>query len=370
MKRITKIIFCLILALCLAQLGSAYTVKSMTITPTSDYTAGQKTSADGVITFSGGSETFPTTNSLKFVTDLESASWKFELVLDTITIQEIKKGGKIVSLDGFVLSYPSDSTFQLKVFMEGVVPNTTESSFTIIKIQQLDSTLNLVTNGEYKKDGTIFNPTALAGILQQRKDALSALRVNIDQKIRSGVDVSASEAKYTDAKNAISRAETALAGGTSAGYKTAQTELNSANTLISDGNTLLEQAFAEHEIGSAEQKIQDVDALITYFTVNRSMGNDARVSTIIGKRDIAAQTLSQAKNKFTEKNYPQAQILANETGLKAQEAYTLAVDLKNQVGEGFSFGGIYLYLGIFVLAIMAIGGFVLYKKRFKWDELG
>jgi hypothetical protein len=193
------------------------------------------------------------------------------------------------------------------------------------------------------------------------------LRVALDEKLRLGVDTTAVETKYTSAQTTINNAKTAI--GTKS-FSSAQTHLTNAQTLITQANTDLDKTWSQFEIDQATETVNEVNGMITYFKVNRSMGGDARVVEIVSKYESAGQTLSSAKTMFDQGNYAQSRILANESGMKAQEAYTLATDLKGQIGEGFSFGGIYLYLGIFVLAIMAIGGFVLYKKRFKWDELG
>jgi hypothetical protein len=96
---------------------------------------------------------------------------------------------------------------------------------------------------------------------------------------------------------------------------------------------------------------------------------------IITKRDIAGQSLSQAKTYFNQANYAQARITANESQVKAYEAYNQSVTLKNSLGGegglGIDLGAVILFIEILVaLAIIGVAGYFVYNKFFKWDELG
>ncbi|MDD1676775.1 MAG: hypothetical protein LUQ40_03455, partial [Methanomicrobiales archaeon] len=294
MKLYYKCVLGLLVAFCLIQaVSAAYTVKTIDISPKGDPTVGDHVSADLVITFPGsGTMTFTETDSLKFFTDLTGAKWSFEIVNNGIANPPSTTGGPIATMLGYLLTYKSDTIILLNVHLEGTTPNASSTStMTLVKIQEIDKNGAIISGGEYKKELTINNPAALAGRITQAETDLSALRAKLDEKIRLGVDTSAAEAKYQDARNAINNAKGASA-------TQAQTYLNNAQTYMTESSTLMDRAWAQSEITKADDLIKNTDSLITYFTVNRSLESDSRVSVIITKRDIAGQSLSQAKTYF------------------------------------------------------------------------
>jgi ribosomal protein L7/L12 len=371
MKKFYIAVLGLLLACCLVQaVSAAYTVKTYDVSPKGELTSGDHVSVNVDMSFPGsGDLTFSDSDTLKFFTDLDQATWKMTIVIEGKENPIPTTGGKLTTLSGFLLSYPEDIVILLNVHLEGVVPNVSSNpTITLIKIQEVDKNLAIISGGEYAKTITVFNPAAVATSIQLKETDLAALRVKLDEKIRMGVDTSGAEAKYQDARTAINSAKTAPA-------TQAQTYLNNAQTYMTEASTLLDRAWAQSEITKAETIIKDTDDLITYFTVNRSLGSDSRVSVIVTKRDIAGQSLSQAKTFFNQANYAQSRITANESQIKAYEAYNQSVILKNSLGGeggfGIDLGAVILFVEIFVaLAIIGVAGYFVYNKFFKWDELG
>jgi hypothetical protein len=227
----------------------------------------------------------------------------------------------------------------------------------------------VVSNGEYKKEMSISNPATLTLKIQQKEADLLALRKSLDEKIRLGIDTSEAETKYKAAQTAINSAKSAPTA--SAG----NTYLTNAQTYITEATNLADKAWAQHDLSAAEQQVKEVDSQIKYFTVNRSMGSDSRVAVIVSKYEAASTSLSTAKNTFNQGNYIDARRQAGDTSNKAMEAYNLSTQLRADIGEGglsLNFlGGIIPYIvGILVIGAIAAGGYFLYKKKFKWDELG
>lgn len=371
MNGATKVILCLIAALCLIQAGTAFTAKTPVISPSGDPNTGDTVTIDTSLTFpTTNGMTFDQDDDLLFTTDLDNAVWKFEISRDGVTDPATTAGGKSARVDGWVLSYKSGVDILLTVHLEGKAPNITSSpTITGIKIQEVDSSGNVVSGREFKKQITVNNPATLAATIQLREADLANLRKSLDEKIRIGVDTTEAEAKYKAAQTAIASAKSAPTA--SAG----NTYLKNAQTYITEATTLADKAWAQHDLSAAEQLVKKVDGEIQYFSVNRSMGSDSRVAVIVSKYEAASTSLSTAKNTFNQGNYPLARGQAGETSNKAMEAFNLSTQLRTDIGEGglsLNFlGGLIPYVvGILVIAAIAAGGYYLYKKKFKWDELG
>ncbi len=369
MRKRMLLALCILLSLCLIQMGAAYDAKSITVNPSGGANPGEDVNAHGDIKFSRTPEVFDPAHSLRFSTDLTKANWLFKII-DIETKQpktEFKRTGSSTTITGWELAYPSDSPIYLEVTLEGIAPNASSTpTRTVMKIEELDSSGQLVTGGEFKKEVEVYNPAGISTLLSQREKELADLRTSIDEKIRLGVDVSSVESKYSEAEKAIDDAKNSPSN-----YAVAQASLTKAKTSIDEANANLDKVWAQFELDQANQKISNVNGMINYFKVNRSMGSDPRVVEIVSKYESASQSYSSSKTMFEQGNYPQARILANETMNKALEAETLCTRLKADIGEGFSMGGMLpMILGIVVVAVLLAVGYVVYKKKTKWDELG
>jgi predicted lipid-binding transport protein (Tim44 family) len=189
--------------------------------------------------------------------------------------------------------------------------------------------------------------------------------------------------KYSAANAAIQNAEK------STSFAAAQTFMNNAQALLKDGQKALDRAMAQQVINEAQTPIDQTDDLITYFKVNRSMGNDPRLAPIIQKRDRAADLLSEANDLLPKNDFSGAKDKALQSSDMATQSYNAALALRKDVGEanpldsvskgiGGIFGGaasglgsILIYIAIIaVIAVVVVIGIILYRRRQSdWDEL-
>jgi len=369
MKTVTKILIALGILLLIAPSCSAFTVTSATVSPdTPDFTTGEAVNVDVLMGFSGG---FPGGEDLKFRTDLSSARWSYDIIIGGIPSPTPQTAsGSALYIDGFNLEYPESVKVEVRVVLEGVAPETpTMSNKTILEISQIDATGTAKTGDAYTYsiERTIVNPEEIDAWLETQKTALASLRSDIDAKAALDVDTASAEAKYNEAKTALDTAETP-------GCTSQLTYINTAAAAIEEGQDLLNKAWAGERITDAETVLVDVDGYITYFTVNRSMPDDARVLAIISKRENAATSLSQAQEKFDSGLYTQSQTKADVAYVKAMEAYNASVDLKETIGEGgildIFVNNILIIIGVIVAAVIIIAGVILFRRRSGWDELG
>lgn len=257
--------------------------------------------------------------------------------------------------------------------LEGTAPSvdkTTDKS--IVKIQELDSSGSIITSSIVEKKASVINTAEVTGAISARTNDLQSFRSQIDEKAALGIDTSAAESKYNDAKSKIDAAR-ALPSNQ---YSTAQTYLTDAQTAITDGGKAIDKAWAEYEVANAQTPITNVDVVIAWFKGNQSTANDVNLPTIITKREVAVGYISNANDEIASGNYAQARVKAEDAYNKGNESYNDALALQKKVSSGWTFpalpsigGSVFIIIGIIVVVIVIVG-IVIYRKRSRWDELG
>ncbi len=369
--------------------SASISVKNIAITPTGDLVSGQNppnpVTASFVINFNSvGGETFPSSETLAMSTDLEKGQWSYITSLDGNPNPAVTANGRNLNINGWVLSYPSKRDLSMRVTLNGEVPTVTASgNKTIIRVSELGSQSEEVSGSGVTREAYIINPTDKKKAISDVKTTLTAFRSSIDEKAQQGVDTTAAMEKYSAANTAIQNADK------SPSFSAAQTYMTNAQALLQDGQTALDRAVAQQVINGAQTPIDQTDGLITYFKVNRSMGNDPRLAPIIQKRDRAAELLSEANDLLPKNDFAGAKEKALQSVDVATQSYDAALALRKDIGEANpldsvtkGFGGVFgsaasglgriiIYIVIFVvIAVVVIVGIILYRRRRSdWDEL-
>jgi flagellar biosynthesis chaperone FliJ len=267
---------------------------------------------------------------------------------------------------GFIIR--GSESKNVKVVLQGTVPSVaTTENVTIIKISEAEGFSEVRTLKTITRE--IMNPALLDEQINDIKDEADAFKTKIDETAASGVTVTSALQKYNEAITAINQAKTLKATN----IAQAQTEISKARAAVTDGGTQLEKSVAEYEIGLGNQILEDVDEMFLYFTQNRSMTiSDSRLIPITTKYDLASSKLSDARTNLDQNQYLNAKSKAIEAQNIGKDAYDLSLALKDEIGEGFALPGINpFFLAILGIVIILVGvGFVVYKKFFRWDELG
>ena len=355
---------------------SAYTVSGVSVNPSGDVTPGTPVTVSLTIQFAGsGGYTFPAESNLDLLTDLDSPRWSAVIVLNDVDNPRILDNKKNVFLTGWDLSYPSDFEENLRLTLDGVAPSvTTTANKTLLQIQELDSRNNVVSGSVMTISRKVINIAEVTQLITTRESELQLFRTHIDEKTALEVDTAAAEAKYSAARTAINDAKSKP----SSQYAAAQISLTNANTLIVEGEKLLNKASAEKDVADAQSTISNVDAAISFIKPNIS-STDPRLAPIISKREVAAGFVSTANDEIFAGNYDRASEKAQEAFSKANESYNDALDLKKQITEGFNpvgaagklFGsGTVILILVVVAVVLVAAGVIIYRKRSRWDELG
>ena len=379
MKRLSVILLSFIVFLCLVQVGSALTASGITTTPTqlNALKPGDVVSdVSGTINLpTSGDQTFNPDNAVEFYTQLDNAKWSVSIVIGGIENPPRTFSGKHATIGGYDLAYPTSGYEQVNLkfsMTEGTVPSSFNSgTITLFRALETDPDSDQVGLGVYV-NGTVLNPAALKTQLDNVKAKLVDLKASIDEKSALGVDTTGALQNYNAASSAVDSATIKVSSSPSE----VEPLLTSATNSIDQANSALDMAWADNSIQQAEAMINSVNGLITEFRVNNSLkDSDPRLTPIINKYDLAARSLSDAKNLFAQKSYSAVRTDASQSLGFANNAWNLSLELKTELGKGFSMPGLpdlgaFLPVIVVILIVAAIAGVIIYRKKTQWDELG
>ncbi len=374
LKRLILIVA--LLALIVPAVSVAYTVNSMAINPSSGaLTPGTTVDLSYTVQEPSGQST---TNDLVMYTALGSPQWSYIIYVNGNPTAPTQSQAKTLTISGFLLTYKSSDDVSIGVTLSGVAPTVTQTSNqTLIQIWEDDTNGNQIGT-PYTQTALVVNTNDITTAISNANTQLSQLKTDIDEKSALGIDTSAAEAQYNTAQTQITQAQ-ALP---SSSYSDALNDITTATTAISNGETLLDKAWAESEIATAQGPVNNVDALIAYFQGNSSTANDARLSTVITEREIAVSYISSANDFVTNGNYASARSKAEQAYTEANQSYNDALAFQaaveatwnpfaglGSVGSIFSSSVMFIVVGV-VAVVLIIVGIIIYRKRSRWDELG
>ncbi|HXW98944.1 MAG TPA: hypothetical protein VEI51_04405 [Methanomicrobiales archaeon] len=380
MKRYAGILLSFVILCCLVQACAAISASGVTTSPSqvNALKPGDEISeVAGTITLpTSGTMTFNPDDSVEFYTQLDNAKWSIAIVIGGNANPARSFGGKHATIGGYDLSYPTTNypsvTLQFSMTASTVPTTFPSGTVTLVQVQEVDPSDNPVGSAVFV-NGTVINPQALQTQLDTVKGKLADLKESISAKSAQGIDVTTAQTDYNQASSALDSAAVEIISSPS----DVTNLLSTATSAITDGSNALDQADADHSIQQAKAMLASVDGLINEFTVNDSLKtSDPRLSVIINKRDLAAQTITNANDLFTTSQFTSAKTKAADGLGLANQAWNLSLDLKTELGTGGftlpglpNLSGLLPYIIIF-LVILGIGGFLIYRKKNRWDELG
>jgi len=377
MKRLKRLIWIIALFLVIVPAVSvaSYTVNSMSVSPSGTLVPSTTVDLSFTIQFASGTTE---SNSLQLYTQLNNPKWSYVINVNGVANGLTGASSKTVTINSFLLNYKSGDDVSVGVTLEGTAPTVTQTSNqTLVQINEVDSNGNL-GNTPYTLSTLVVNTNDVTTAIANANSQLSQFRTDIDEKAAMNIDTSAAEAKYNDAQTQITQAQSLP----TTQYTAALNDITTATSTISDGETLLDKSWAESEVATAQEPVNNVDALIAYFQGNTSTSSDARLSTIITEREIAVSYISAANDAVTSGNFAQARAKAEQAYTEGNQSYNDALTFKaaveatwnplaglGSVGSIFSSSVLIIVVGV-IAVVLIIVGIIIYRKRSRWDELG
>ncbi|MDP3397156.1 MAG: hypothetical protein Q8S57_10900 [Methanoregula sp.] len=365
----TWIIVTAILLFCISA-ASAFSVTSVSIDPSGSLIPGSPVTVSYKVDASG----FSSGNDLQFFTELESPKWTYTISVNGIDNLRPSMGGKTLTISGFELAYKTGDIVDLRTTLEGKAPTVTQTADKIIvRIQEMGTNGAPIAATKVERTAKVINIGEVPIVIAERNTELQTFRTHIDEKAVLGIDTTAADAKYNEAKQKIDSARARPPNQ----YAEALADLTAAQTTISEGEKALDRAWAENEVAAAQIPINNVDGVIAWFKGNKTTAEDSQLSAIVAKREVAVGFISTANDKIASGEYSQARSKALEAFTKGNESYIDALARQKQLMSGWSFsfpqipipGGIFIVIGVIVVILVAVG-VVIYRKRSRWDELG
>jgi|GEM_PF-3655382 len=355
-------LICLILTIFFLPCVGAWNVTNVSIEPSGAMTPGTPVIVSVKIDFS--QQLFDSHHTLQYSTELEKALWDPDLIADGVEYPNFVQSGKTNTLSGIDLSDHRLSTVRLT--LEGIAPSVKQSTnITILRLEERDENRNIVGGSIFCRNTTIVYTGCCISPLFDKQADLRTFRTHIAEKAAIGVDTAQAEENYRDAEQRINLSMTRE----SAGQKATDEDIQTINKAITEGERLLDKAWAEKEVQNAQTPIENVDAIIAWFKGNLSTADTLELQPIVAKRNIAMGYISTANDKIAMGNYAQAREMAREAYAKGNESYDEILNCKRVISNSqcslcmnpvapLIIPGVYL-----VIIILLIAGIFWWKKK-------
>jgi predicted transcriptional regulator with HTH domain len=134
--------------------GSSFEVDTVVVDPPGDLASGTPVTVSYRVNISGTGtdETFPAADELQMSTGLEKPRWEYTLVLDGVENIQPGSNGRMLSVSGWVLSYPSSSSEYLKVTLSGTTPRVSSpANVTLFTVTEYDSRGDRIAGSEISR---------------------------------------------------------------------------------------------------------------------------------------------------------------------------------------------------------------------------
>jgi hypothetical protein len=108
-----------------------------------------------------GSTTFARGHTLQIETDLAEAAWSSGVVVDGLPAAQQSARGRVIFINGFLLSYSTNRDVRVEVTVSGTVPEDKVSNITVLRIQELDNGGMPVPEGIITITEPVFPPATV-----------------------------------------------------------------------------------------------------------------------------------------------------------------------------------------------------------------
>jgi len=138
---------CLLLLVVFVPAAASPMLASESFTPNPPLTPGGQ--QEVVVTFAIPSgTTFPRDHEIQMTTQLESAKWNIQVVVDGHNSAQQTASGTAAFINGMVLSYSVNHDVRFTVTVTGTVPKAATGSVTVIDLIEIDNTGNAIAGSE------------------------------------------------------------------------------------------------------------------------------------------------------------------------------------------------------------------------------
>ncbi len=139
-----------LLLICVTSLASAFSVSSVTATPSGQVSSGTAMAVSYNVEFpTSNGNTFPSGHTFLMSTDLVNPKWSYIIGVDGVNNPPIESTDNTVTLGIFHLSYVNHNAALVTVTLSGIVPS--GSSQSLLKLQEKDEEHNVISSTVYNQ---------------------------------------------------------------------------------------------------------------------------------------------------------------------------------------------------------------------------
>ncbi len=361
------VVLCLVLVVC--QGVGAFHVSAFTVDPKGSLVPGTSVNVTFTINNpSSDSDGFPKATDIEMFSELARVSWTLVVFSDEDITTSFRKqrSGLILSEDGIAdIILNTQNHEQVIVTLSGTAPVVDMTmNKTLIRITQLDSAGTPIEGSNRTINTIIINTCCINSPILALKSDLGTFRAHIDEKTAIGVNTTLAEEKYSLAEQKITSARSRP----STQYSTALSEYNEGRTAITEGERLLDKAWAEKEIADAQEPIKKSDEIFHELMIRGARQEDTpELQLAIHQRELAMLNCSDAYELIDSGQYSKAR----ERGAAAQtlgnESYTLALNVQKTWSRPLFRAALSPLCGVVAIGIVGLL-VVLYRKRGELQE--
>ncbi|MFA5266543.1 MAG: PEGA domain-containing protein [Methanoregula sp.] len=124
----------------LAQGVAAFSVGSVSISPSGNLYPGSSVNVSSTVYAASGTA-FPSYDDLQYVTELDNPQWTYTVLVNGVKNTRPVVGGRTLTINGFELGYEDKDEVVVQVLLQGTIPTGTALGInkTFLKIQELDA---------------------------------------------------------------------------------------------------------------------------------------------------------------------------------------------------------------------------------------
>jgi|WetSurMetagenome_2_1015567.scaffolds.fasta_scaffold44339_2 hypothetical protein len=319
-----------LLAICLmlvfSSLAGAFEVSSFSIEPNgSTLDICERVTGSFAITTSPA-EPGDSLSKGEIFTTLDRPNWSLVLYTDGAEVSRLAVKNQTVFLSSLDIPDSGRAGSQRKIIVSfsAWVPDIEDTkNMTILRVRQIDTSQNGTASADkFQYSPVVVTCACIQKICYKPEYLLEPLRDDIWEKSRQGIDTSAAEKKYSEARDLL-YANDELAP---VYYSEKLQNVSRAKGMIADGERLLDKAWAEKEVAEAQVPINNVDDLIAGFRCNTTCPTE--LTAIISRRELAVSYLLSADEQTKTGNYSGARGNAGLALALGNESYTNALEYR------------------------------------------
>lgn len=305
--------------------AAAWTVTNVSVDPSGSLTPGTPVVVFIMMFFPEEHTEDLLLHEIRFSTGLDRPKWTWGVIADGYENYRVAENGKNFSLPDYTIPGSGNHIPQYEgtwVHLEGIAPEITRTkNITIFRVEELDEKDVVVHGTTHEYTTMVINTCCIRSGFPDKKAELDTFRSHIDEKVAMGINTSTAEEKYNEAKKIID--DTGAMPSTQ--YSEAMDNLNNASLVITEGEHLLDKAWAEKEVADADDTIMKTDSIIAQLKSctgpDRCLWDSPEWRGIAASRENAVRHIEIANDKIGYGNYSAARESAGIAYALGNESY-------------------------------------------------